>query len=32
MAAMLGWCEAHGKPLWRIAELHEGSDLWVFSR
>lgn len=30
MAAILKWCDAEGEPLWRLAEVSEGSELWDF--
>jgi L-serine dehydratase len=29
MDAILAWCEAHGEPIWRLAEIHEGPSIWL---
>jgi L-serine dehydratase len=29
MAQALAWCEDQGEPLWRLAEVHEGSAAWA---
>jgi L-serine dehydratase len=28
MDEALAWCEKNGEPLWRLAEVHEGPELW----
>ncbi len=32
MDEILSWSASHGEPIWRLAELHEGPEIWDYLR